>query len=536
MSFAKHSPTFSQRFQVHAKSRRRLHWLLLVLPLTIGSALADVALPAFFSNNAVLQRDKPLPIWGTAAAGEPVQVTLGSKSMKTTAGADGRWRVILPPQAVSKEALTLSVVGKNTITCNDILLGDVWLCSGQSNMSMNINGFPKIPEYAADLQAANATPLIHHYAAKDVMAVEEQANIEGRWEACSTRTVPGFTAVGYHFARRVHAATGVPIGIIRAAKGSTVIELWLSLQTLLTEPQLKQYGDKLRAATAKWEQEKQAALAAGKQPDAPDFPPHPLSEASQLRPHYTTRYNSMIAPFGGMALRGIIWYQAETNSLTPQLTADYPALQRALVSSWRKLFNDPQLPFLYVQLPNYREVSENPNTVENWALMRESQAQCLDVPNTHMAVTIDIGQADDIHPSNKYDVGERLGALALRNVYGQSAVVARGPVFKELQIKGGKVVVSFTELGGGLIVGRKDGRAPLVEDKGGKLARFAIAGADKKFVWADAVIAGDTVVVSSPEVPNPVAVRYAFASNPAGANLYNRAGLPAAPFRTDTWK
>jgi sialate O-acetylesterase len=243
----------------------------------------------------------------------------------------------------------------------------------------------------------------------------------------------------------------------------------------------------------------------------------------------------MIAPFAGMALRGIVWYQAETNSLNPQLTAAYPAQQRALVASWRKLFNDENLPFLYVQLPNYREAATDPAVVETWALMRESQTKCLEVPNSHMAVTIDIGQAEDIHPTNKYDVGERLGALALHHVYGKKAVVPSGPMFKAMAIKGSKAVISFSELGGGLMVGAKEGRKPVVANPGAKLERFAIAGEDKKWVWAEALIDGDTVVVSSPQVPNPVAVRYAFSANPAGANLYNKAGLPAGPFRTDSW-
>ncbi len=504
--------------------------------LAVDHARAEVAMPAFFSDHAVLQRDKPLPIWGTAVPGESVEVSLGAQKGTAKAGADGRWRITLAAQPISKEPLSLTVKGSNTLTKSDILLGDVFLCSGQSNMSMPMSTYSKLPEYADDLKTAAGTPLVRQFGAKDVSAVEEQTEIEGVWAVASEKSLGGFTAVGYHFARALHARTGVPIGLLRAAKGSTIIEMWMSEETILNDPGLKPLGEKLRSAMNAYTEAKTQALAAGKQPDAVDFPPHPLSEASTLRPRFSTRYNSMIAPFAGMALRGIVWYQAETNSLNPQIIAAYPAQQRALVTSWRKLFGDENLPFLYVQLPNYREATSDPGLVENWALMRESQTKGLEVPNSHMAVTIDIGQAEDIHPRNKYDVGERIAALAMHHLYGKKEVVPSGPMFKAMSVKGSKAVIAFSELGSGLMVGLKEGRKPVVAQAGGKLERFAIAGKDKKWVWADAVIEGDTVVVSSPQVPNPVAVRYAFSSNPAGANLYNKAGLPAAPFRTDDWK
>lgn len=511
-----------------------LRTLCFFLLLTAASAFADVRLPAFFSDHAVLQRDKPLPVWGWAAPGEQVSVALGAQKGAATAGADGRWIVRLAAQPMSKAPLTLTVVGKNKMEIKDVLLGDVWLCSGQSNMTMPMSAFSKIPEYPDDLRAAEQ-PLIRQFGPKDVSAIEAQSDIEGAWVVSSAKSVGSFSAVGYHFARALHAQTGVPIGILRAAKGSTVIEMWLSQETILKDAGIKPLGDKLRAALTAWEQDKKHAVAAGKKPEAADFPPHPLSEAGALRPRFATRYNSMIAPFAGMALRGIVWYQAETNSLNPQLIAAYPAAQHALVDSWRKLFGDESLPFLYVQLPNYRDVSNDPGVVENWALMRESQTKCLEIPNTHMAVTIDIGQAGDIHPFNKYDVGERLAALAMHHIYGKKEVVPGGPMFKAMTVKDGKATIEFTGLGGGLMVGLKEKRGPAVAQPNGKLQRFAVAGADKKWVWADAVIEGETVVVSSPQVPVPVAVRYAFLSNPEGANLYNRAGFPAAPFRTDKW-
>ncbi len=500
---------------------KRPSLLPLLLGLLIGELHAEIAMPAFFHDHAILQRDRPLPIWGSAQPGETVEVSLGASSATTTAGADGRWRVTLAAQPSSTQPLVLTAKGTTTLTRSDILLGDVWLCSGQSNMSMGMSGFSKIPEYPADVQAAEQ-PFIRQFGAKDVSATEVQSDIQGSWAVANAKTIGGFSAVAYHFARSLHAQTGVPIGILRAAKGSTAIELWLSREAILATPGMKPLADKITKAFAEWEK-------------AERQPPHPFSESSTFRPRCTTRFNSMIAPFAGMALRGIVWYQAEGNSLNPPLIAAYPTAKRTLIDSWRRLFADEALPFLYVQLPNYGTPSDDPAVIENWALMRESQSRCLDITNTHMAVTIDIGQADDIHPTNKYDVGERLAALAAHHVYGKQEVVPGGPMFKGMTIAGGQATITFSGMAGGLMVGHKEGRGPATAQAHGKLQRFAIAGQDRKWVWADAVITGDAVVVSSPQVPVPVAVRYAFAANPAGANLYNRGGLPASPFRTDDW-
>jgi len=500
--------------------------------LAAGHARAEIAMPAFFSDHAVLQRDKPLPIWGTAAPGEKIEVSLGSQKAATTAGPDGRWMVKLPAQPLSKEPLTLTAKGSNTLTRSDILLGDVWLCSGQSNMSIGVGHFFAIPEYKDDLKAS-ALPLVRHFGVVEDFATEVQSDVQGKWLVSGPGVVPQFTAVGYYFARKVHAETGVPIGIVRAAKGSTNIEMWMSPEAIYATPEMARLTESMRESLALWEAEKKVALAAGKQPGAEDFPPHPFGEKLR-KPRCVTLHNGMIHPLAPMALRGILWYQGEGNA-NPEGTAMYPAAKRSLVESWRKAFADETLPFLFVQLPNYQAVSEDPNKLENWPLMREAQAKCLEIPNTRMAVTLDIGQLEDIHPTNKFDVGERLAALALHHDYKMTAVVPRGPVFKAMTIKGNRAQLSFTELGGGLMVGRKDGRAPVVAQADGKLQRFAIAGADQKWVWADAVIEGDTVVVSSPQVAVPEAVRYGFTANPAGANLYNKAGLPAAPFRTDTW-
>jgi sialate O-acetylesterase len=264
-------------------------------------------------------------------------------------------------------------------------------------------------------------------------------------------------------------------------------------------------------------------------PMPPTWPEFPFGERAH-RPRCVTLHNGMIQPLVPFTLRGAIWYQGENNA-GDRL---YVEKKRAMLADWRKWFGNPDLPFYFVQLAAWQKPNDNPAHTDDWAIVREQQLRCLALPHTGMALAIDVGDADDIHPKNKADVGERLALWALASDYGKQ-VEPSGPLFKALKIEDGKARLSFTHVGKGLMVGRKVGRAPAAEDASGKLKRFAIAGEDKQWRWADARIEGDTVVCSSPEVPKPVAVRYAWAINPDGANLYNRDGLPASPFRTDEW-
>jgi sialate O-acetylesterase len=273
-----------------------------------------------------------------------------------------------------------------------------------------------------------------------------------------------------------------------------------------------------------------AASKAGKPvPMPPAWPEYPFSERS-MRPRCVTLHHGMIAPLVPMALRGALWYQGESNADD----ALYLEKKKTMVAEWRQLFRDPELPFYFVQLAAWQPVDENP-AGGGWGAIRDLQRRCLTIPHTGMASAIDIGDAADIHPKNKADVGERLALWALRDEYDKKDLVTSGPLLREMKAAGDHLVLQFDSTGGGLMAGRKSGRQPAVEEPGAKLRRFAIAGEDRKWVWADAVIEGDTVHVSSPEVPKPVAVRYAYSSNPEGANLYNRDGLPASPFRTDAW-
>jgi|GEM_PF-215803 len=504
---------------------------LALLVLALQSPVhATVSLPTLFSKSAVLQRDKPLPIWGWAAPGESVSVTLGTMSASTVTGPNGRWNVVLAPQPASTEPLTLTVSGTNTLAVSDVLLGDVWLCSGQSNMAMSVGGL-LTPESKVDYQTANY-PLIRQMGVEVTPADSPQTNVTGQWLLCTPAKASQFCAVGFYFAIKVHRETGVPIGILRAAKGSTIIECWTSEADLMYTLGIEPFPTQMRNSLALWETEKSNALAAGTQPDSADFPKYPFGE-SVLRPRCVTHHNGMIAPLARFALRGAIWYQGETNAVDLPLSQAYTRKQRTLIASWRKLFEDPNLPVYIVQLPNYLTPTSAPAGGDRWSWMREAQRQCLAIPNTHLAVTIDIGEELDIHPKNKFDVGERLGLLALKHEYGQTALIASGPVLRQMVIEGASARLHFDSVGAGLMTATKTGRQPAVEDPGAALGRFAIAGSNNQWFWANAVIDGATVVVSSPQVSAPVAVRYAYSTNPTGANLYNRNGLPAAPFATD---
>jgi len=517
-----------------SRSTRRVAILACVVlaAAPAGELQADVRLPALFADHAVLQRDRPLPVWGWADPGEKVSVTLGTETGEAVAGKDGRWQVTLKPQPVAKTALTLTVAGKNTVVVKDVLLGDVWLCSGQSNMSISLGGFLAAPGVKDDIATADF-PLIRQFGVLEHFADAPQTDVKGEWLACGPRTAGRVSAVAFYFARKVHAETGVPIGILRSAKGSTRIECWLAEDSLLNTKELEPFARTMRESLAQWGRDKAAAVRSGVKPDAPEFPPYPFGEKVR-RPRCVTLHNGMIAPLAPVALRGVIWYQGEGNAGDPKTAQEYTIRLQTLVRDWRRMFGDGELPVYLVQLPAYREPTDSPAGGDAWAHLRESQRKCLALPHTGLAVTIDIGEADDIHPKNKFDVGDRLARLALADVYGKK-LERSGPLVRGLKIDGNKAVVEFDHVGSGLMVGRKDGRKPAEEVKDGRLARFAVAGKDRKWYWAEAKIVRDTVVCTHPDVPNPVAVRYAFSANPTGTNLYNRDGLPASPFRTDDW-
>jgi len=515
--------------------------LALVLALPAG---ADVKLPAVVSSNMVLQRGVKARIWGTADAGEQVTVTLGTQKQTATPNDKGEWAVMLDAMEAGGP-LEITVAGKNTIKLENVLVGDVWVCSGQSNMAMSLGGSANAKEEAA---AANF-PNIRHFGLNRAVSATPLKDAAGTWAVCSPQTVSGFTAVGYFFGRHLHKELNVPIGLLHTSWGGTPAQAWTSREALDALPELKHYVAALDAAAnpsdeakkrfedalKKWEAAAAKAKEAKKQPPRkPAMPGVGAHTPSAL-------YNAMIAPVLPYTIRGAIWYQGESNAGRAH---EYRTLFPTMITNWRKDWGQGDFPFLFVQLASFMAVDKTPAD-HGWQDLREAQDLTLALPKAGQACIIDIGEAKDIHPKNKQDVGKRLALAALAIEYGKE-VVYSGPRFDKMTVEGNKARFSFKHVGGGLIAKpladmKPDG--PTLEKRFGipltpelrpksDVQGFAIAGEDKKFVWAEAAIDGETVVVSAPGIEKPVAVRYAWGNNPV-CNLYNKADLPACPFRTD---
>ncbi|MDA7605464.1 hypothetical protein N8631_01655 [Verrucomicrobiales bacterium] len=463
--------------------------------------LADVKLPNVIGSGMVLQRDMAVPVWGWAEAGEEVTVSFAGQTKKTKTGDDGKWTVSLDPLKANENGSALTITGKNKITLENVLVGEVWICSGQSNMEWAIRQSMNPKEEAA---AANYPQIRLFNVPGHTVSPLPKDEGAGQWQVCDPNSANNFSAVGYFFGRRLHKDLKVPVGLIGSNWGGTRIEPWTTLAGFESVPELSKIADQVKNY-------KQDTRVGGGQPSA--------------------IYNSMVHPLTPFAMRGGIWYQGESNG-NEGIT--YYQKKHALVNGWRKAFQNKDLAFYWVQLANFQKESDKPEGGEGWARLREAQTQALDIPGTGMAVITDIGAANDIHPKNKQDVGWRLAQWALHQTYGQKDLVPSGPLYKSHKVEGKTIRLSFDHVGSGLIVGKKNGLEPTAEVKDGKLEHFSISGKDNKWVWADARIDGQTVVVESKEVTEPVAVRYGFTMNPAKANLYNKEGLPAGPFRTDT--
>jgi sialate O-acetylesterase len=636
-------------------------------------------MPAVFSDHMVLQRDSKIPVWGWAAPGEKVTVTFKGRRVKTKADAAGKWRVRLRKSRATAKPQVLVVKGTNTLTFKDVLVGDVWICSGQSNMAMNVGACRNAE---AEVKAADL-PQIRQFKVRNTILTSAGDDVIGDWQLASPSTVGGWTAVGFFFGRDLHRHLNVPIGLINTSWGGTRVEAWISREKLAALPETQrdlQQLDALKtnhaqlqeqhlenmkgflseyrklealetdtahlkrysapelddsaweeiATPANWEAAghpgldgeawyrrtvqipaawagQDLALELGPldeidttyfngvkvggmgtvkplNTDAWSFPRHysvpgrlvkagqaviamrivdqagqggpwggkasdmflvpakakndlqsrislagkwrfnvalelPRKPRNPLSPNTASvLYNGMINGLIPYGIKGAIWYQGESNANNAYA---YRVRFPAMIHDWRTRWNQGEFPFLWVQLANFRQAPAQPEN-SSWPVVRESQNLTLALPKTGTALAIDIGEAKDIHPKNKQEVGRRL-ALAARSVaYGESLVYA-GPTYQSMTVEGDAIRLRFDHLGGGL------------EARDGDLKQFAIAGADRKFVWAKAVIDGDSVVVRAEEVAAPVAVRYAWANNPAGCNLYNREGLPANPFRTDSW-
>jgi len=532
---------------------------LFVASYPFSAARADVKLPAFFSDHMVLQRDIPAPVWGTAAPGEKVAVAFAGQSVATTADASGRWQIKLAPLPANATAQVLTIRGTNTVTVNDVLVGDVWLASGQSNMDS-----PLSSGSAAQALPEATDPLIRFFKVTKSVAATPQSDVKGKWELSTPVTAKNFSAVAYFFAKEIRRTQNVPVAVFNDAWGGTPIKTWMNVESLRSssspvlaktlaewEKALAQHRsvkDKPELMTAyygdmkDWETNVQprikAAKAAGK-PAPADARPEPVQPdpiampSSSKRPNTPTiSYNAMIAPLAPYGIRGVLWYQGEADA---SRGLEYRELFPALIQGWRTVWGQGDLPFLFVQLPSNGKdtvpVAAQSNTIP-W--LREAQARSLALPATGMAVTLDIGNPADVHPDNKIHTGQRLALVARETVYGEK-ITGTSPLYRDHTVSGGAIRIRFTNTGGGLVIGEAPWRPAGAEAwPKDKLVGFYIAGEDRKWVDASARIEGDAVIVSAPSVTAPVAVRYGWASSPP-VNLSNKEGLPAAPFRTDDW-
>ena len=489
---------------------------VILLSLSI-EARADVKLPAIFGSHMVLQRDQKDRVWGWAEPGEKVSVEIAGQSKTVDTGSDGAWQVVLDPMSAGGPH-KMTVKGKNTVAFEDVLVGEVWICSGQSNMEWGL-----AISYEGDLaiKAANH-PKIRLISVPKVGTQEPQKDFKGKWTICTPETVGGFSAVGYFFGRQLHETLGVPIGLINDSWGGSACEAWVRRDLLAADPKyapLLERWEQLEKAYPRAIAEYNASLAerrllaakakAKGQPEPRRLPNPDDQMRGNARPG--NLYNGVLKPTIGYGIRGAIWYQGESN------------LFPLMIKNWRDDWGQGDFPFYWVQLADF--LPERPEPQDSaWAELREAQTMTMSrLPHTGEAVIIDIGEGRDIHPRNKLHVGLRLARWALARDYGIK-IAHQSPTYKSMEKHGNKVVLTFDHVGSGLHSYDVD-----------EVRGFAIAGTDRKFVWAKGrVIGSNKVEVSSDKVSEPVAVRYAWADNPV-CNLFSIEGLPATPFRTDDW-
>jgi sialate O-acetylesterase len=512
--------------------RRTFLAISLALALAVP-AWADVKPHGLFTDNCVLQAGKEVPIWGTAAPGEKVTVTVSNQASGTAsstfADKNGQWLVHLPSMKAGMEPVTLTIKGKNEVVVKNVLIGEVWICSGQSNMEWQLSKSAGAEEH----MATSEDLLLRLITIPHSVQMAPQYNTGARWNECSPRTVGNFSAVAYFFGRDLRKALNVPVGLIHTSWGGTPAEAWTSKEALNSEPLLQHYPADLEKAMknfdpakaketydqalAKWKEAAAKAKADGKPaPNRPQMqqPPDKSSHAP------TGLYNGMIAPLVPYAIAGAIWYQGESNA---GQAYEYRTLFPTMIKDWRKHFGQGDFPFLFVQLAPFQKIVKEP-TDSAWAELRDAQLYTTKVsPKTGMAVITDVGEENDIHPKKKEPVGARLALAARAIAYGEKVEYA-GPVLEKATFEDGKAILTFTHVGEGLTTPRKE-----------ELTGFTICGEDRKFHNAKATIAGnDTIEVTCSEVPKPVAVRFGWANYPV-VNLWNKDSLPASPFRTDDW-
>ena len=462
-------------------------------------AVQALELSPMFTGNMVLQREKAVPVWGWAKPASVVAVTFAGNTVKAKADKKGCWSAKLKPMKANKQPQTMTIEGDGEKkVLNDVLVGEVWFCSGQSNMEFTVGqtkgiiGGALMPKHIDP----EKLPIIRHIKIKHKQAKtpERKTESEGGWKVCNKKNVAHFTAVGFFFAERLVKEIDVPVGLVNANWGGCKIEPWIPVEGY----------DVMKSSDEKWTSE-----------------------------GYSEMYNGMAATVIPYAIRGTIWYQGESNIHEGEV---YFYKMKALIESWRKVWKQGDFPFYFCQLASYGNWT-SPKGGDGWAQPREAQRQALAIKNTGMAVLCDIGNKKDVHPKNKFDAGNRLALWALAKDYGKKDLVYSGPLYKSVEFKDGKAIVSFDHAKGLKAAKKKSPQDMGDPAPAGKLRGFSIAGPNKKFHWADAKIEGDKVIVSSGRVKNPAAVRYIFNTTVHQGNLYNGANLPASPFITDNdWK
>jgi sialate O-acetylesterase len=486
-----------------------------IAAIAIGSLHAEVKPNPIFSDGAVLQRGQPVPVWGSARDGEKVTVAFENQTLSTTA-TNGKWSVKLKPLNEGGP-FTMTITGDNVVTVNDLLVGDVWLCSGQSNMHFQMKSVENAPQEIAALNY----PRVRFFNVKHQFAQDRSIDTVGAWMPVTPATGAACSAVACYFGTALHRQHGIPVGLVISAVGGTRIESWMRAETLaatgesaalvkkwsdISPEEFKRIGAEYSAFQHQRDHVHPDSVREAKAQGQP-APPPPVQPKIRCHDCPSALHNAMIAPLQPFAIRGAIWYQGESNAGQP---GPYQKLLPAMIGDWREVWGK-ELPFLFVQIAPHRSISPS---------FREAQHLIWqNTPRTAMVVTTDVGNAENIHPTRKRPVGERLALAARALSYGESLEYS-GPIFKGMKVEGAHAVISFSHTGSGLVA------------KGDELKGFTIAGDDNKFIPARAKIDGSTVVLSSEKITKPAAARYAWATDPDG-NLFNQEGLPAAPFRSD---
>ena len=500
---------------------------LLIAMAVGGFARAEVIVAPFFGDGMVLQRNRPVKVWGQAAPDEAVVVRFGDREARAVTDREGRWLVELPLFVASKIGAELVVRGTNSITIHDVLVGDVWICAGQSNME-----FPVKDARDGQNEVANANePSVREVKISRRLSETPLEDFKcTSWRAATSQVTGDFTAVGYFFAREMVRATGIPVGIINCTWSGTSVEPWMSAAALNEKPEFAVVGERWRADLAAyperrkvyeqtltaWKEQENRARALGEDKHGKFLREHREPRPPSGAPDHpypgnpTQIYNGMVFPLRHASIRGVLWYQGEANAVR---APEYGLLFQASVRCWRTTFGQPEMPFYFAQIANFAVDTD-------WARLREEQTKALALPTTGMVVTIDIGDPANIHPQEKQEVGRRFSLIALAKLEHQP-IEYSGPLFERVSFSGGEAQIHFTHADGLLA-------------RGGKPSGLELAGEDRVFHPAEGHLESDGLHVSCRAVPLPVAVRYAWASSPA-ANLYNGAGLPASPFRTDAW-